>query len=346
MFPRFPLTKCHEETTSVYSSGRQRGTAVMGRCWCQALFGFLLLADMSAQAQTAYRAVRDWPVTRGRSAPDYGTKMVVGVATDSKGQVYVFQRTPHPVLVFDRAGNYLRSWGHGLFALPHGCRIDPQGNLWLTDVGRHQVFKYTPEGKLLAVWGVKNTPGNDATHFNQPADVAFGPKGDVYIADGYGNARIVHLDAQGRYRNAWGRFGHAPGQFHLVHSVAVDAAGRVYVVDRDNARIQVFTPEGHFLAAWKHIGHPFGLFLTPDQRLFVADGIANTIGIYSLAGKRLAQWGSTGIAAGEMRRAHLLCVDDQGAVYVAEVNGKRVQKFVPQSTSIPPISNPTMEKRK
>ena len=314
-----------------------------------ALFVSFLLAGHTAHAQKVYRSVPHWPIGSGHSAPDYGTRMVVGVATDSKGDVFVFQRTPHPVLVFDRAGNYLRTWGHGLFSLPHGCRIDPHGNVWLTDVGRHQVFKYAPDGKLLATWGVKNTPGNDAAHFNQPADVAFGPKGDVYIADGYGNARIVHLDAQGRYRNAWGRLGSALGEFHLVHSVAVDASGRVYVVDRDNARIQVFTPEGKFLKAWKHIGHPFGLFLTPDQRLFVADGIGNTVGIYSLAGKRLAQWGSTGSGPGQMRRAHLLCVDDQGAVYVAEVNGKRVQKFIPSSASIPTISistNSPTEKRK
>jgi DNA-binding beta-propeller fold protein YncE len=267
--------------------------------------------------------------------------MVVGVATNGRGEVFVFQRTPHPVLVFDRDGRYLRTWGHGLFALPHGCRFDPQGNLWLTDVGRHQVFKYSAEGKRLATWGVQNRPGSDATHFNQPADVAFGPNGDVYIADGYGNARIVHLDASGRYRNAWGRRGTAPGEFRLVHSVAVDARGRVYVVDRNNARIQVFTAEGRFLSAWTHVGHPFGLFLTPDQRLFVADGIADTISIYSLTGKRLAQWGSTGSAVGKMRRAHLLCVDDQGAVYVAEVNGRRVQKFSPSAAA-----GPTPERRR
>lgn len=321
------------------------GVAAKICCWHPAvIIGFLLVVQ-ATHAQTVYRPLRRWPKGGTAEAPDYGTHMVVGVATDGKGNVYVFQRTPHPMLIFDRAGRYLRTWGHGLFALPHGCRIDPEGNVWLTDVGRHQVFKYTPDGRRLAVWGVKNRPGNDATHFNQPADVAFGPRGDVYIADGYGNARIVHLDAKGQYRNAWGRRGHGPGEFHLVHSVAVDQRGRVYVVDRANARIQVFTSEGHFLSSWEHIGHPFGLFLTPQQQLFVADGISNTIGIYSLAGKRLAQWGSTGSAPGEMRRAHLLCVDDQGAVYVAEVNGRRVQKFIPRFTSVPTKIS-TTEQRK
>ena len=303
-------------------------------------FGFVLAAliclPSGVRAQFGYRAVPDWPAKAGQQAPDYGAGMVVGVAANAQGQVTVFQRTPHPVLVFDRQGRFLRSWGQHLFALPHGCRFDPQGNLWLTDVGHHQVYKYAPDGRLLQAWGVRDVPGNDASHFNQPADIAFAPNGDIYIADGYGNARVVQLDAQGKYKRAWGRRGTGPGQFRLVHSLAVDRQGRVYVVDRANRRVQVFTGEGRFLTQWRNIGHPFGLFLTPDQRLFVADGIADTISIYTLDGKRVARWGGTGSGPGKMRRAHLLCVDDQGAVVVAEVNGRRAQKYVPVST--PPIS--------
>lgn len=290
-----------------------------------------------AWAQSAYRPVADWPQQQGKDAPGYGTRMVTGVATDARGQVYVFQRTPDPVLVFDRQGKFLRAWGQGQFTLPHACRIDAAGNIWFTDVGRHQVYKYAPDGTLLRTWGVRDTPGNDARHFNQPADVAWNAQGDAYIADGYGNARVVHLDAAGNYLSAWGRRGTGSGQFRLVHSVAVDGHGRVYVVDRANRRIQIFTPSGKFLAQWTHTGDPFGLFLTPDQRLFVADGIADTVSVYSVKdelnaatyGKRLARWGGTGSASGKMRRAHLLCVDDQGAVYVAEVDGRRVQKWVP-----------------
>ncbi len=287
--------------------------------------------------QNAYRPVPDWPQHQGKDAPGYGTRMVTGVATDARGQVYVFQRTPDPVLVFDRRGKFLRAWGQGKFTLPHACRIDAAGSVWFTDVGRHQVYKYAPDGTLLRTWGVRDTPGNDARHFNQPADVAWNAQGDAYIADGYGNARVVHLDASGNYAGAWGRRGTKPGQFRLVHSVAVDGHGRVYVVDRANRRIQVFTGAGKFLAQWTRIGDPFGLFLTPDQRLFVADGIADTVSVYSVKdelnaqtyGKRLARWGGPGSASGKMRRAHLLCVDDQGAVYVAEVDGRRVQKWVP-----------------
>lgn len=291
------------------------------------LLGSATLAG-SAQ-ETAYRQVLDWPLRNGRQAPDYGTAAVMGVAVDAAGRVYVLQRAVHPVLVFDRDGHFLRSWGQGLFTAPHGCRIDPQGSLWLTDTGDHQVMRFTTGGRLLATYGTRNRPGRDQTHFNQPADIAFGPSGDIYIADGYGNARVVRLSASGKYLGAWGRRGTGPGEFRLVHSIAVDASGHVYVVDRANARIQVFSPEGRFLTQWRHIGHPFGLYLTRDQKLFVADGIANAVSIYTLQGKRLARWGGARAPSGPMRRAHLLTVDDTGAVYVAEVEGKRVRKFLP-----------------
>ncbi len=293
--------------------------------------GLVLLGKAASigNAQAAvYRPDTNWPL-HGQKIPDYGKGMVMGAAVDRQGRVYVVQRTAHPVLVFDRAGHFLRSWGAGLFTSPHNCRLDPQGNLWLTDTGDHRVMKFTTDGRLLATYGTRGKPGCDRTHFNQPADVAFAPSGDVYIADGYGNARVVRLSAAGKYLGSWGRHGTGPGAFRLIHSVAVDARGRVYTVDRANARIQVFSPEGRYLTQWRHIGHPFGLYIAPDQKLFVADGIGNTISVYNLQGRRLAQWGGTGTRPGQMRRAHELCVDDAGAVYVAEVTGKRIQKFLP-----------------
>ncbi|HZT42739.1 MAG TPA: peptidyl-alpha-hydroxyglycine alpha-amidating lyase family protein [Chthonomonadaceae bacterium] len=284
----------------------------------------------AASAQgVVYRPDPNWPAAHSRGIPDYGTGMVMSVAVDAAGRVIVVQRARHPILIFDRAGHFLRSWGAGFFTAPHACRIDPQGHLWITDTGDHRVMEFTSDGRLLATFGVKNRSGRDSRHFNQPSDVAFAPSGDIYIADGYGNARVVRLSPAGKYLGAWGKHGTGPGEFRLVHSIAVDAQGRVYVVDRANDRIQVFTPEGRFITQWRHVGHPFGLFLTRNQRLFVSDGIANTISIYNLQGCRLAQWGGTGTQPGIMRRAHMLCVDDQGAVYVAEVNGKRIQKFLP-----------------
>ena len=177
----------------------------------------------------------------------------------------------------------------------------------------------------------KNTEsGNDKTHFGRPADVAFAPDGSVYVADGYANSRVVHLTANGKFLNAWGSRGTAKKQFHLVHSVAVDKDGWVYVADRENARIQIFTASGTFIAQWTTVGHPFGLAWTPAQNLLVCDGVADTVSVYDKAGKRLARWGGGGTAPGKFRRAHLLDVDQStGAVYVAEVKGQRVQKFAP-----------------
>jgi DNA-binding beta-propeller fold protein YncE len=298
--------------------------------WLLPLAGILLTLPGVRAAQGPRYRPAPWPATGGTPPPDYGTAAVSGVAVDARGQLYLFQRTPRPLLIFDREGHFLRAWGEGLFTSPHGCRIDPQGNLWLTDNGDHRVMKFTTNGKLLATFGVKGEPGEDERHFNRPADVAFAPSGDVYVADGYGNSRVVRLSREGKFLGAWGRKGTGEGEFNLPHSVAVDAKGRVYVGDRENARIQVFTPEGKFTSQWRNTGHPYGLFLTRDQRLYVADGAANTVSIFDLEGHRLAQWGSKGSGPGQFDTAHMICVDPHGAVYVTEINGKRLQKFTPE----------------
>lgn len=279
--------------------------------------------------EPAFRPVAGWP-SGARTAPGYGTGAVSAVATDRQGRVFVFQRAPVPVLVFQRDGTFIRSWGAGEFSSPHGCRFDPDGNLWLTDNADHRVLKYTPEGKLLATFGTKGQAGEDATHFNKPTDIAFAPNGDFYVSDGYGNSRVVRFSRNGEYLGAWGRKGTGEGEFNLPHSVVIDRSGKVYVADRENARVQVFSPEGKFLTQWRDTGHPYGLYLTPDQRLYLTDGLANTLTVYDLSGKRLRRAGSTGSGPGEYQLPHLLNVDDQGAVYVCEITGKRVQKLLPR----------------
>jgi DNA-binding beta-propeller fold protein YncE len=300
---------------------------MMKRSW---LF-LLAIVPLAALAQDGprYRPV-PWPAA-GTAAPDYATAAVTAAAVGPRGEVFVFQRAAHPVLVFSSDGRYLRSWGdQGTFTNPHGCRFDPSGNLWLTDNADHRVMKYRPDGKLLATYGVRGEAGEDATHFNKPADVGFGPGGEIYIADGYGNSRVVRLDRDGRYLGAWGKKGAGEGEFNLPHSVVVDRQGKVYVADRENERIQIFDREGKFLRRWRNVGKPFGLYMTAQQRLFVSDGRDHTISVYDLDGHRLARWGGSGAEPGQMNLPHLLAVDEQGAVYVAEVNGKRVQKFVPE----------------
>ena len=189
-------------------------------------------------------------------------------------------------------------------------------------------MQFSSEGRILAAYGTKGKPGVEIDLFNQPTDIAFSSSGYIYIADGYGNSRVVCLNSRGDFVRAWGRRGCSEGEFRIVHSIAVDKMGRVYVADRQNARIQVFTPDGKFITQWRHIGHPYSLFISPDQKLFVADGRANSIAVYDLDGRRLIRWGRPGAGEGQMQMAHMLCVHDKYTVYVAEVTGRRVQKFV------------------
>jgi len=252
---------------------------------------------------------------------------VSGVATDSKGDVLVFHRGGHPLLVFDDHGKFLRSFGDGMFTSAHGLRVDPHDNIWVTDNANHTVTKFSPDRKVLMTLGEKNVPGEDAAHFDKPTDIAFAPNGDFYISDGYGNSRVVKFNKEGKFLTAWGKKGTAPGEFNLPHAIRLDAAGHIYVGDRENNRVQVFDAKGKFVRQFGGFA-PFGLFITPQQTLFVADGRANRILKMTLDGKILVSWGATGAEPGNFQLPHGLTVAGDGAVYVGEINGKRIQKFV------------------
>lgn len=273
-----------------------------------------------------YRPTADWP-----KLPD-GLKLgrVSGVATDSADRVYVFHRGKQPILVFDRDGKFLRSWGDGVVDTAHGLRLDPDGNVWVTDIGHHLVMKFDPQGKLLLTLGQKGKPGDSPEQFNRPTDVAFAPTGEFYVADGYGNARVVKFSREGKYLKEWGRKGTGVGEFDTPHAILLDGRGRVIVGDRENNRVQVFDSDGKFLTVWKESGAPYGLFLADDKRLFVADGVANWVKVLDLDGKPLGRWGEKGTGPGQFQLPHAICVDSQGAVYVTEINGQRIQKFVPR----------------
>jgi DNA-binding beta-propeller fold protein YncE len=272
-----------------------------------------------------YRPVRGWPTWPA----DLTLGAVSAVATDSADRVFVCHRGKRPVLVFDRDGKFLRTWGDDQLKTPHGLRIDRDQNVWLTDIGNHQVLKFDPDGKLLLSLGKKGEAGDASDRFDRPTDVAVAPAGDFYVSDGYGNSRVLHFSKEGKLLKQWGKKGTGEGEFDLPHAVTLDAKGRVIVADRENNRIQVFDADGKFLAAWKESGSPFGLFLAGD-RLFVADGRANWVKVLNLEGKPLGRWGEKGAGPGQLELPHMLCVDSKGAVYVAEVNGKRLQKFVPR----------------
>ncbi|MSO22546.1 MAG: 6-bladed beta-propeller [Acidobacteria bacterium] len=196
---------------------------------------------------------------------------VSAVTTDSKGDVYVFHRgkKADAVVVFDSKGIYLRSWGRKFFGNPHGLRCDKDDNIWAVDNGNHQVCKFTREGKLLQTCGIKGQAATDDKTFNRPTDIAFAANGDFFVSDGYGNSRVVKFNKDGKYLLSWGKPGSGPGEFQTVHSVGVDSKDRVYVSDRENNRIQIFTANGEFLKQWTHLGATQGLIITPNDEMWI-----------------------------------------------------------------------------
>lgn len=289
---------------------------------------FLLCALFFAalQAHADFRLVPDFP-----QLPK-GLMAVSGVALDSHGDVFVFHRgvgQADPILVFNPSGKFLRSFGKGLFKSAHGLRIDADDNLWTTDNADHTVIKLDHDGNVLLTLGQRGVPGTDDRHFNKPTDVAIGDNGDFFVSDGYGNSRVVKFDKTGKFLTAWGTKGKAPAQFNLPHAIRIDSHGLLYVADRENNRIQVFDQQGKFQREFSGFA-PFGLFITKDDHLFVADGRANQVLHMTSDGKILNTWGKRGSEPGNFLMPHGIAVSPaDGAVYVTEIDGKRIQKFVP-----------------
>ena len=271
-----------------------------------------------------YRVVPNWP----ELPAGWNLGETAGVARDSRGHVYVFNRGPHPLLEFEPGGRFVREIGTGLFVSAHGVRIDAQDNIWAVDVDGHCVVKFSPQGRVLMVLGRKDRPGEQPTLFNRPTDIAFAANGDLYISDGYVNSRVVKYSKDGRVLKTWGKKGAGPGEFNLPHSIVVDAKGRVYVADRENRRIQIFDTEGNFLTQWTHMGSPWGLHITPDQHIYLADGYAGRVLKSDVEGNVLGAFGSAGKLPGQFAYCHHLAAGQDDEIYVAEILNWRVQKFV------------------
>ena len=266
---------------------------------------------------------------------------VSGIALNSKGHIFVFNRGAKPLMEFDGNGKFIRTLGDGIFKATHGLRIDSADNIWVTDIGLNVVLKLSPEGRVLMVLGRSDKAGEflaqsysstllnyDAPLFNQPTDVAFDSAGNIFVTDGYGNSRIVKFDKNGKFIKTWGRKGNAAGEFHLPHSIAFDSKDSMYVADRENDRIQIFDAEGGFIKEWTHVGDPWAIVITPDQFLYLADGKNERVLKMNLSGEILGALGEPGKGAGQFDFAHSLAVSSKGEIYVGEVLNWRVQKFV------------------
>jgi DNA-binding beta-propeller fold protein YncE len=238
----------------------------------------------------------------------------VGVATNSKGHLYVYTRTGSVnvstgtnrafvrnaarLFEFDPAGNFVREIGQGLygFVFAHTVRVDPMDNVWVVDEGSNMVIKFDPDGRVVMTMGRKpeairipneepesGAPPSDAPvgegipgdNFNRPTDVAWDAAGNIFVSDGYGNSRVAKFDSNGKFIKSWGSKGTAPGQFNTLHTIATDAAGNVYVGDRGNRRIQVFDNDGNFKTQFLNVGAPWALCITPGPHQYLYSSNSN-----------------------------------------------------------------------
>jgi sugar lactone lactonase YvrE len=242
-----------------------------------------------------------------------------------------------PLMEFDPDGHFIRGFGDGLFDRPHGLRIDADDNIWATDVAGHLVYRFNPAGRLEMVLGCKNRPGewHDYGHlrlFDEPNEAVVGPTGDVFVLQGHGKGQslVLKFDRDGNFIQTFGKKGKGPGEFDLPHSLVFDAKGLLYIADRNNARIQVFDADGNYIRESQHPGTPCGLFMAPDQTIWLAHGHTGQIMTLDLNGNVLGQMpgGGNGKTLGKYGEAHYIAISPRGEVFVADTLNWRVQKYV------------------
>ncbi len=275
----------------------------------------------------------DW----GNLQPDATYKEATAVAVDSDDNVFVFNRGTHPMIVFSPEGDILDTWGHGEFSNPHGVTIGPDGSIWTVDNGDHTVKKFTAKGEKLAEIQAEH-PAKEMSGdpFCRPAHLAVCPKtGNLFVADGYSNARVHKYDPNGRLIMSWGESGTGPGQFNIVHNLIIHD-GLVYVADRENQRVQVFDTEGKFISQWNDMSRVAAICMDPaedDPLIYLGEyfcGIGSNamgtnlgprVSVMSRTGDVLARIGteSYGDEPGRFYSPHGIAVDSKGDIYVAEV---------------------------
>ncbi len=279
----------------------------------------------------------------GRMPAGYEIFRAAGVAVDGDDRVYVFNRSAHNVIVFDREGDMITAWDRD-FIEPHAATVDRQGNIYLVDRDTHVIEKFTLDGELLMTLGNRNQPsdtgGTELGQLvnkiggpnNKPTGVAIAPDGTIFVSDGYQNCRVHKYDAEGNHLMSWGVPGKVePGHFHLPHGIGVDNRGRVLVCDRENHRIQLFNQDGEHLETWTGFRQPTAVVIGPDDTVYVPE-LQARVTILDSDGKVIGQWGGEeDQSPGGFVAPHGIAIDSHGDIYVGEVlEGARIQKFVLQ----------------
>jgi peptidylamidoglycolate lyase len=287
---------------------------------------------------------RIFVVSTGQQLTEPGS-LILGPDGATLNLVHHFTPVPQPIahpthehliLVLNADGKVIEDWSqwNNEVMLPHSVIIDPhdpERHVWLVDREGDQILKFTNDGKKLVMrLGEKGVPGTDHNHFNWPSSALFMPDGSFYVTDGYNNTRVVKFDKNGKYLMEWGTKGDGPGQFNLIHDIAVDAQHRLYVADRGNNRVQIFSEDGQFIDQWPNITNPSHFLIMRDGTLWLISGAGNRIAKYDLNGKLITYWGMYGREAGNFDDPHTIDVDAAGNLYVVEVFNNRVEKFVPR----------------
>ncbi|QNA42934.1 peptidyl-alpha-hydroxyglycine alpha-amidating lyase family protein [Lacibacter sediminis] len=298
-----------------------------------------------------YALVDNWP----QLPAGYSFGQPTGISIDSKQHIFVFHRagrkwtTPFPEAFIDKntileldaeTGTIINEWGANQFIMPHGLTVDKDDNIWVTDVGLHQILKFSHDGQLLMKLGIAKTPGNDSLHFNLPTDVTVANDGSFYVSDGYGNSRVVKFSASGNYLLEWGSKGSDEGEFDIPHGITLDKEENVYVADRQNNRIQVFDKTGKFLRVLKNrdsVPQLPSVTIDSAQELYAIDFDYNLTTDMGNKGSKVFQYDSSGNinfqfgSSGENKRTaswyHDIAVDNNGNIYVGDIRAAKLLKF-------------------
>ncbi|MDD5519269.1 MAG: peptidyl-alpha-hydroxyglycine alpha-amidating lyase family protein [Kiritimatiellae bacterium] len=313
------------------------------------LIGVLILAAgwpvQGADTDAKYVVDPSWP----HKQQQFKWGDMTGAAVDTNGSIWIFNRGKPFIQIYKPDGQFVRAWEDATFKFSHHLKIDHEGNIWTSDAATHVIQKWTPEGKLLLTLGTLGKAGCDENHFDKPTDMAITKTGDIFVSDGYGNTRVVHFNKAGKFVKEWGTRGDGSGQFVLPHTIAVDSKGHVYVGDRNSARIEVFDQDAKLLAVWSDLIMPWGLWVSPQDEIWVCGASPARdpqTGKWIIAppndqivmkltpdGKVAGKWplpkGQDGVEKpGEVNWVHCIVLDAKGSIYLGDIKGKRIQKFV------------------